>query len=227
MYTLFIANKNDSSWSLRPWLLMRALQVPFDEVLLPFGDAPAWAALRARSGAGKVPLLVDGDLAVWDSLAIVEYLAERHAGVWPHDPVARAWARCAAAEMHSSFAALRSTCSMSVGVRVRLHARSPALERDLDRLTALWGEGLSRFGGPFLAGASFTAVDAFFAPVAFRMSTYQLDLGPIADAYAERLRALPDMIAWAEAALAETTRDLPHDEEIRAAGEIVEDLRAR
>jgi glutathione S-transferase len=227
MYTLFIANKNYSSWSLRPWLLMRALQIPFEEVLLTFGDAPAWAALRARSGAGKVPCLVDGEVVVWDSLAIVEYLAERHAGVWPSDPIARAWARCAAAEMHSSFTALRSTCSMNVGVRVRLHARPPALERDLERLTALWGEGLARFGGPYLAGASFSAVDAFFAPVAFRMQTYHLDLGPVANAYAERLRAHPDMIAWAQAGLAETTRDRSHDDEIRAAGELVEDLRAR
>lgn len=226
MYELFIANKNYSSWSLRPWALLTVLEIPFQETLLRFGDGPAWDALRALSPAGKVPALRDGETVVWDSLSIVEYLAERHAAVWPLDPTARAWARSAAAEMHSGFSALRSTCSMNVGVRVRLHARPEALERELRRIDALWREGLSRFGGPFLAGARFTAVDAFFAPVAYRMQTYGLSLSADADAYATRLRALPAMEAWYAAGVAETWRDASHDDEIRDVGVWTADLRA-
>jgi len=225
MYTLVIANKNYSSWSLRPWLLMRALHIPFDEVLLPFGDASAWAALRARSGAGKVPCLVDGDLVVWDSLAIVEYLAERHPGVWPEDPRARAWARSAAAEMHSGFFALRNECSMSCGQRVVLRARSKALENDLNRIGVLWQDGLSRFGGPFLAGQKFTAVDAFFAPVAYRFQTYGIELGTVCDDYAARLRALPAMQEWYEAALIEPWREAAHEQEVAAGAASITDLR--
>lgn len=226
MIELFIANKNYSSWSLRPWVLLSELGIPFTETLLIFGDEAAWGPFRRVSPSGMVPCLRDGATVVWDSLAIVEYLAERHAGVWPADGVARAWARSAAAEMHSGFGVLRQTCSMSVGVRVRLHTRPPALEEELGRLTALWGQGLERFGGPFLAGAAFTAVDAFFAPVVFRLSTYGLLLGDAADAYAARLRALPSMQAWASAALAERARDVPHEAEIQQAGECLEDLRA-
>ncbi len=163
---------------------------------------------------------------MWDSLAIAEYLAERHPGVWPTDPDARAWARCAAAEMHSGFAALRQTCSMSCGVRMRLHARPEALLRDLDRLAALWTEGLQRFGGPFLAGATFGAVDAFFCPVAFRIQTYGLELPDEAGRYAHRLLALPAMQRWYEEALAEPWRDTPHEAEIAGAGQLLADRRA-
>src|SRR5690606_22714693 len=144
-----------------------------------------------------------GDTAVWDSLAIVEYLAERHDTVWPKDAQARAWARSAAAEMHSGFASLRSTCGMNVGIRVRLSDVSDALRADLSRLDALWHDGLSRFGGPFLAGDSFTAVDAFFCPVAYRIQTYDLPVDAEARAYAARLLALPAMADWTTAALAE------------------------
>ncbi len=226
MYELIIANKNYSSWSLRPWVLLSVLEIPFQETLLRFGDGPAWDALRALSPAGKVPTLRDGQTVVWDSLAIAEYLAERHAGVWPSEPIARAWARSAAAEMHSGFSDLRGTCSMNLGIRVRLHARSAALEGDLRRVDALWREGLARHGGPFLAGPSFTAVDAFFAPVTFRMLTYGLSLSAEADAYAARLRALPAMERWYAAGVAETWRDPGHEEEIRQVGEWTADLRA-
>jgi glutathione S-transferase len=173
MYTLWIANKNYSSWSLRPWVLMRALGIPFDEKIVFFGTG---ADFGTFSPTGKVPVLVDGATTVWDSLAIAEYLAERHPGVWPSDPVARAWARCAAAEMHAGFGALRTACSMNVGTRVRLHTIGPDLAHDVARISALWSHGLARFGGPFLAGAAFTAVDAFFCPVAFRVQTYGLVL---------------------------------------------------
>jgi glutathione S-transferase len=227
MYQLFIANKNYSSWSLRPWVLMRELGIPFDEHLLRFGDDAQWRSFRELSAAAKVPCLVAGTQVVWESLAIVEYLAERHAGVWPEDSGARAWARSAAAEMHAGFGELRGICSMNCGVRVRLHEIVPALTRDIGRLDALWTEGLSRFGGPFLAGAQFSAVDAFYSPVAYRVQTYGLALGPAAAAYGERLLALPAMREWYAAALLENFRDEPHELELQRVGNITQDLRAR
>lgn len=220
--TLHIANKNYSSWSLRPWVLMRELAIPFDERLTPFGDP---TALRAFSPTGKVPCLVDGEVTVWDSLAIAEYLAERRPDVWPHERVARAWARCAAAEMHSGFASLRATCGMNVGVRVRIDPFPQGVIDDCARLDALFADGLARFGGPFLAGARFTAVDAFFCPVAFRAQTYAPPLSALGGGYLDALLALPSMRAWQTAALVETWRDPPHEEELRRVGTITADLR--
>ena len=225
MLELHIANKNYSSWSLRPWLLLTELGLPFREQMHPFAPGSNWAAFRAFSPNGKVPCLHDGDTLVWDSLAIAEYLAERHPSVWPSDPAARAWARCAAAEMHSGFGALRQQCSMSCGLRVRLHQTSPALAADITRIDELWSEGLRRFGGPFLAGERFGAVDAFYAPVAFRVQTYGLALDEAASAYLDRLLALPSMRRWYAEALAEPWRDQGHDAEIAALGEISADLR--
>ena len=226
MYTLYIANKNYSSWSLRPWSLLTTLGIPFDEKLVPFSEGGSHGKFRAFSPTGKVPCLLDGGTVVWDSLAIVEYLAERHAGVWPADPLARAWARCAAAEMHSGFGVLRNECSMTVGLRLELHRVSDGLRSELARLEELWGEGLARFGGPFLAGAAFTAVDAFFEPVAFRVRSYGLPLGTVAAAYAQRLLELPSTRDWEAAALREPWREPGHDAEILAAGRVIEDRRA-
>lgn len=226
MYALYIANKNYSSWSLRPWVLMKTLGIPFEERLVPFLEGSSYAAFREFSPTGLVPCLVDGNVVVWESLAITEYLGEEFASVWPEFSVARAWARSASAEMHAGFGALRSNCGMNVGVRVRLNTVSPALRRDLDRIDELWKDGLARFGGPFLAGEHFTAVDAFFTPVAFRIQTYGLELSETATAYARRLLDLPAMRNWYEDALAETFRDPPHDAEIATVGTLVEDLRA-
>ncbi len=226
MYQLYIANKNYSSWSLRPWVLMRERGIAFTERLIPFGSA-GWEAFRTISPSGRVPCLIDGDTVVWDSLAIVEFLAERHAGVWPQDSAARAWARSAAAEMHSGFAELRNRCPMSCGLRMRLHEIGPALERDIARLEGCWSDGLDRHGGPFLAGREFGAVDAFFAPVAFRIQTYGIELTSRRAAYAARLLALPSMQAWNAAALSETYRDAPHEAEIAVLGEVLEDLRVK
>jgi glutathione S-transferase len=226
MYTLYITNKNYSSWSLRPWSLLRTLGIPFDERLVPFSDGGSHQRFREFSPTGKVPCLVDGTTVVWDSLAICEYVAERHPEAWPADPVARAWARSAAAEMHSGFAVLRNDCSMSVGVRIRLHRVSDALRRDVARIDELWCDGLERFGGPFLAGASFTAADAFFVPVAFRVRSYGLGLGAAAAAHAERLLALPSTQEWEAAALRETWREPGHEAEILASGTVLEDRRA-
>src|SRR5262245_38628831 len=224
MYQLYIANKNYSSWSLRPWVLMRECKIPFEEKQVVF-EAENFNRFRKFSPTGRVPALVDGATTVWDSLSITEYLAERHANVWPKDPEVRAWARSASAEMHSGFGTLRDICSMSCGIRVRLNEVSPALKKDVTRIDELWNEGLRRFGGPFLAGAAFTAVDAFFAPVVFRAQTYGLQFDATAMAYAQRLLGLPSVRSWESAALAETWRDAEHEAEIARAGTVLEDRR--
>lgn len=227
MYALHIANKNYSSWSLRPWVLLHELDIAFVELMHPFGSN-AWQEFRQFSPTGKVPCLQDGSTVVWDSLAITEYLAERHKTVWPTDPLARTWARCASAEMHAGFEHLRTTCSMNCGVGMRLPSITPALQQDLDRLNELWQEGLTRFGGPFLAGDSFTAVDAFYAPVAFRIQTYNLPLQPAALSYAQRLLALKSMQQWADEALREPWRSSLHEADSSCAQDgraLIADLR--
>ncbi|MFN3819820.1 glutathione S-transferase family protein [Blastomonas sp.] len=225
-YTLFTANRNYSSWSLRPWVLMRGLGIDFEDRLVPFGGPDNSAEFRSFAPNGKVPCLHDDGTVVWDSLAIIEYLAERHQGVWPSDATARAWARCAAAEMHSGFSALRNICPMSVGVRAQLHDIPPALQADIDRISEIFCEGLDRFSGPWLAGTDFTAVDAFFAPVAFRVRTFGLRLDDRTAAWVGRMLGHPAMFAWESAALAETWRDLAHEAEIADAATIAADYRA-
>jgi glutathione S-transferase len=226
MLELYIANKNYSSWSLRAWLLLKQLEIPFRERQFMFGAPGTEAALQSATPSGTVPCLVDGDTVVWESLAIAEYLAEDHRAVWPDERRARAFARSAAAEMHAGFRELRNVCTMNCGLRVRLHAPSAALLKDFARIDRLWGEGLERFGGPFLAGPRFCAADAFFAPVAFRVQTYSIPLSERALAYAAMLRGLPAMQEWYAAGLRETVRDEAHEAEARAAGEWVADLRA-
>jgi glutathione S-transferase len=227
MYTLYIANKNYSSWSLRAWILMREFGLAFKEHLIVFGDAASWQSYRRISPTARVPCLVDGEQAVWDSLAITEYLAERHRAIWPQEDKARAWARSAVAEMHSGFADLRKVCSMSCGVRVRLNTMPDGARRDIERIGVLWNDGLQRFGGPFLAGRAFSAADAFYAPVAFRIQTYALKLDAAGAAYAERLLQLQSMRDWYESALAETWRDAPHDADVLKFGTVLQDQRAQ
>ena len=224
MYTLHIGNKNYSSWSLRPWVLMSELGLAFQEVNHVFGQ-DFQQTIGGKSPSRKVPALDHDGLVVWDSLAIAESLAERHPGVWPADPARRAWARCAAAEMHSGFQALRNSCGMNCGIRVKLNSPPESLKKDVARVGELFTEGLERFGGPFLAGPTFGAVDAFFCPVAYRVQSYGLELPPAAMAYVKRLLALASMKRWYEAALAEPYRDHDHEVEIAAAGRITEDLR--
>lgn len=225
MLKLYIANKNYSSWSLRPWVLMRTLGIAFEEQLVPFAGGGEQLAFRAFSPSGKVPCLVDGEITVWDSLAITEYLAERFPGVWPADAKARAWARAAAAEMHSGFGVLRQRCSMNCGLRVRVDPFPPELQRDWARIESLWNDGLQRFGGPWLAGPAFSAVDAFFAPVAFRVQTHTPPLGSAAQRYVRLLLELPAMREWYASALAEPWRDEDHERELRTYGTVLEDLR--
>ncbi|MBB3346343.1 glutathione S-transferase family protein [Sphingomonas sp. BK069] len=225
-YTLITANRNYSSWSLRPWLLMRALGIAFEDRVEPFASLDNHEAFRAFSPTGQVPVLIDGERTVWDSLGIALYLAERHPGVWPTDAAARAWAVCAVAEMHGGFGALRRERTMTVGQRIRPTRGSEALARDVARIAELWDEGLSRFGGAWLAGERFTAVDAFYAPVAFRVRAWGIDVGAAGKRWVETLLAHPATLEWEAAALAETFREEGHEAEVAAYGEVTEDLRA-
>lgn len=225
-YVLVTANRNYSSWSLRPWVLMKALGIPFEDRVEPFTRPVNYDEFRAFSPTGQVPVLIDGTRTVWDSLGIALYLAERHGGVWPHDEEARAFTFCAVAEMHGGFSALRNDCTMNVGVRVKPRPMRPALVRDIARVREIFEEGLARFGGPWLAGDNFTALDAFFAPVAFRIRTYGLDVGK-GQAWVDRVLAHPAMLQWEAEALEESWREEGHEAELAECGEIVADFRKR
>jgi glutathione S-transferase len=223
-YTLITANRNYSSWSLRPWLLMKALGIPFEDRLEPFAKPDNYEDFRNFSPTGQVPLLIDGERRVWDSLGIALYLADRHDGVWPEGEDARAFAQAIVAEMHGGFGALRNDCTMNVGVRVALRPKSAALERNVARAREILEEGLDRFGGPWLAGARFTAADAFYAPVAFRIRTYGLDVGG-GQAWVDTVLAHPAILDWEAQALAETWREEGHEAELAAAGTVTADFR--
>ena len=218
MPTLVIGNKCHSSWSLRPWILLKQFGIPFEEVLIPFADpidSPEWKAeVRRYSPAAKVPALVDGHVAVWESLAIMEYLAESHPdlAIWPRDRAARAMARSIAAEMHAGFSALRSACPMNLGKKYPERDRGLAVAKDVGRIVEIWTAARERFGpgGPFLFG-SFTAADAMFAPVVTRFETYSIGTEPVCRAYMDAVIATPAFQAWRAAALAETWF-VPEDE---------------
>jgi len=205
-YTLYIGNKNYSTWSLRAWVLMRVVGIPFREQRIALYQPGSSARIRQVSPNSRVPCLHDGATVVWDSLAIAEYLAERHPGVWPTDPAARAWARSAAAEMHSGFARLRDELGMNVRLRSARTPSAPAAA-DIARIVEIWYEGRERFGrgGDFLCGA-FTTVDAFWCPVVFRFQTYAVGLDGAAAAYSRALLSLPAMREWAADAARETER---------------------
>jgi glutathione S-transferase len=224
-YTLITANRNYSSWSLRPWLLMKGLGLTFEDQLQPFTKPSNYEEFRSFSPTGQVPVLLDEGRTIHDSLGITLYLADRHDGVWPKDPDARAWAQCAVVEMHAGFSALRNDCTMNVGVRVKPKPMSDALKANVARIAELFAEGLSRFGGPFLAGATFSAVDAFFAPVAFRVRTYGLDVGTAGQAWVDHILSHPAMLQWESEALAESWREAGHEAELRAAGQVIADYR--
>ena len=213
MPQLYIGNKNYSSWSMRPWVLLRQAGIPFEEVLARFDsfdpDSQFKATLAGKSPTGKVPVLVDGDLTVWDTLAIAEYLAETYPDkqLWPQDKAARAQARCVVAEMHSGFTALRGACPMNIEADLAQQGAliwrdRPAVRADVQRLIDMWSGLLAQYGGPMLFGA-FTIADAFYAPVCMRLHSYGLPVPkPIAD-YVQRVRELPGVKAWIDEALAE------------------------
>ena len=224
MYVLITANRNYSSWSLRPWVLMQGLGIAFEDRLEPFTGPVNYGAFRSFSPTGQVPALLHDGRTIHDSLGIALYLADRHDGVWPADPDARAWAQCAVAEMHSGFSALRNDCTMNVGVRVTPKPMSDALRSNVARIRELFEEGLAKFGGPWLAGAGFSAADAFFAPVAFRIRTYGLDVGA-GQAWVDHMLAHPAMLEWERQALLEEWREESHEAELAATGVITADYR--
>jgi glutathione S-transferase len=210
---LLIGNKNYSSWSMRPWVLMRALGIPFDERKFRLSYDPESAfkkAIAAYTPAANVPVLVEDDgFAVWDTLAIAEYLHEKFParGVWPADAKQRARARSIVAEMHSGFGALRNHCAMNIEARLgeagaRIWDSQPDVRQNVARIEAMWAEALQASGGPFLFGA-FGAADAFYAPVCTRLVTYALPVSAATRAYVERVLAAPGVKAWVDDALAE------------------------
>lgn len=194
---LFIGNKNYSSWSFRPWIALRHKKIPFREHLVPFDFKNGNPDFAAFSPSRKVPVLKDGDLTVWDSLAILEYVSERHpeAGLWPADREARARARAVSAEMHSGFAVLRGACPMNMRRPSAKLDIADAVKRDVDRIVAIWSECLETSGGPFLFG-DFTIADAMYAPVVSRFATYQLANDPVVQRYHEALTGTDAWKAW-------------------------------
>jgi glutathione S-transferase len=206
--TLVIGNKNYSSWSMRPWIALRATNIAFDELVIPLytGDADKRRILGFTQ-SGKVPVLVDGDVTVWDSLAIIEYAAERFpkARLWPDDYAARAHARSVSAEMHSGFAALRNECGMNLHRPVGAKKLSDDARADIGRIQQIWSDCRQRYGrtGPYLFG-SFSGADAMFAPVVHRFRTYDIEVASDVRFYMDVMMALPAFQEWTSAALAET-----------------------
>ena len=225
MLKLYIGNKNYSSWSMRPWVLMRQAGIEFEEVKLRFDSFSADSNFKQRLGAispaGKVPVLVDGDLAVWDTLAIAEYLAEQYPELhlWPREAAARARARSVVAEMHAGFTALRSRCGMNIEAHLPEQGRiiwrdNPGVRANVARLTAMWTELLAEHGGPMLFG-DFSIADAYYAPVCMRLRTFDLPVSQVVQDYVARVAALPGVQAWIDGALAEHSF-VRHDEPYRA-----------
>ena len=213
MLTLYIGNKNYSSWSMRSWVLLKQLGIEFDEVMMRFDAFSTDSQFKQRLGpispAGRVPVLVDDGFAVWDTLAIAEYLAEKfpEKNLWPQAMQARARARSICAEMHSGFGALRSACGMNI--EADLHAAgqliwrdNPAVRTDVQRIAEMWGELLAEHGGPMLF-KDFSIADAYFAPVCMRLKIYGLPVPPAIAAYVQRVVELPGVQAWVAGALAE------------------------
>jgi glutathione S-transferase len=204
---LVIGNKNYSSWSLRPWLLLRQMGLDFEEILIPLFREDSREKILKHSPSGKVPALIEDGRAVWDSLAIAEYLAEKYPrmNLWPEDPAARAWARSVSAEMHSGFMALRSECPMNIRRKPTPLELKPEVRADVERIQAIWREARSAYSklGPFLFG-HFSIADAMYAPVVFRFTRYAIEMDESSRAYAETILAQPPVQEWIQAAMAET-----------------------
>ena len=227
MLKLYIGNKNYSSWSMRPWVLMTQKGIAFDEVMVPFGnevggvDEAFKRTIRAINPAGTVPVLVDGALVVWDTLAIAEYLAEQfpELHLWPREAAVRARARSVVAEMHAGFTALRSRCGMNIEAHLPEQGRilwrdDPGVRANVARISAMWAELLAEHGGPMLLG-DFSIADAYYAPVCMRLRTFDLPVSQVVQDYVARVAALPGVQAWIDGALAEHSF-VPHDEPYRA-----------
>ncbi|EQA45268.1 glutathione S-transferase [Leptospira broomii serovar Hurstbridge str. 5399] len=198
---LVIGNKNLSSWSFRPWILLKQAGVPFREVSLKLFTPEYSSVIEKYSPSKKVPVLHDGDLWIWDSLSISEYIAEKFPQLWPKDPSTRAKARSVSAEMHSGFTGLRSNLGMNFTGRIKGKEIPPEALKDIDRIIQIWTENLQSFGGPFLFGKDFTVADAFYAPVVSRFITYDVNLPDLASQYVRTISGLPAYKEWeAEAA---------------------------
>jgi glutathione S-transferase len=202
--TLILGNKNYSSWSLRPWIAMKVAGIPFEEVVIPLYEGDWKQRLAEYTPAGKVPVLIDGDVKVWESLAILEHLAEKfpQAELWPTDAAARAHARAVAAEMHAGFAPLRQNCPMNMWLPPKPRPQNEEVMANVRRIEQIWGDCLRRWSGPFLFG-TFGAADAMYAPVVARFYNYGLPVGESARGYMDRVRALPAWQEWREASLKE------------------------
>lgn len=206
MLHLVIANKTYSSWSLRPWMVMRAFVIPFEETVIPLRHPETKAAIEKYSPSGKVPALIDGNVTVWESLAIIEYLAEKfpEKAIWPRDPAARAEARSISNEMHGGFVSMRQGLPMNLGKRFKTPEFSPDIRASVARVETLWRDARADFAhaGDFLFGA-FTAADAMFAPVVTRFETYQVAVARDTRAYMDAILSHPAFLEWKQAALAE------------------------
>lgn len=224
-YSLYIGNKRYSSWSMRPWVLFKAVGVPFEKLQI-FKPTQRQPDFIAFSPTAKVPCLHDGETTsvVWDSLAICEYVAEQYPAVWPKDRAARAFARSAAAEMHSGFPAIRDQCSMNVALRIEFGPVGDDLQKELDRMAALFTEGLGRFGGPWMAGETFSVADAFYAPIASRMKTFGLQMPGKAGEYIDRLFEHPAVQQWIKEGISETTKEPFHEGDCVRGRKILQDL---
>ncbi len=214
--TLVIGNKNYSSWSMRPWVALTAFGIAFNEVRILLDQPDTANRIAEFSAAGRVPVLVAGEITIWDSLAICEYLAEQfpEKHLWPQDVAARAMARSVSAEMHSGFVELRSALSMNIRRHMPGRGRTPGAQADIGRISEIWEECLSRFGHHQFLFGQFSIADAFFAPVVMRFRTYGVSLAPALQAYCERVQAHPAVARWIAEALAETETAGLHDDEI-------------
>ncbi|ORE95434.1 glutathione S-transferase domain-containing protein [Stappia sp. 22II-S9-Z10] len=204
-YTIIIGNKNYSSWSMRPWLVLEHFGLPFDEIMIPLDTPETRASILNHSPAGKVPILLDGSFAVWDSMAIIEYLAEKHPdlGIWPADPKTRARARAVALEMHAGFGPMRQALPMNLKMVKRWKPRGGGpVVRDIARFEALIRDGVNRFGGPFLFG-EWSAADAMYAPMTARLTGYSWPMEPATAAYVRAVQAEPAYRKWYEAGIVE------------------------
>lgn len=208
MYQLVIGNKNYSSWSLRPWLIMKVAEIEFEEINIELYQMEGKQALKNYTDSGKVPVLIDNNMNIWDSLAIVEYLAERHPekALWPLANDSRAIARAVTAEMHSSFNAIRNELPMNCRLSTRYEPVAAPLQQDIDRISSIWKQCRQEYGqqGEFLFG-QFSIADAFYAPIVIRLNGYGIPVGEVERDYMDNILALPALQEWVEAAKQETT----------------------